>query len=672
MSKEIILSDATETIQEDWKPKEGQWYWVDGQLACAVYNGSNFTRFHIAENGSELRVHFDELEGTVKPAPDGLAHIQEKIAGARAETLQLMQEVRSVTARLSIGSTPALDQGAQSQALAVFGGDAKVDAYKTELVKARDKELPELFENLKSSNRRLMHWMQAEAAPLMASVESQTTLLDAVKQRIFSVELYAGLSEQLHVIREGEPAAITEKIHIFQGRCYMDEECLAQYKTGGMDYETIDKFDAWLLQPENFERLFPFPKTVVAFRVRRHHKDYGCSSWSDFVKVLFADRMNKMTFLYIRNGTSLYCLRTAIDFDDPLFPDVQEGLIEGKMWGRVYSGRVSELISDHEYQEGLKNARELDHQYPKFFREKSYRNEYEPFDKSSVHYDDMLRHVHNQMQKHNRLVLVLQGLLDRSPVFHPHPPWQLWAEDGFTQALELIFNVTRALVPAHKPSFEAYKKKLNDLIVPGSVTYGQRAEWNEEVNGEHRGERDRRYWYKGPGVIHPVSRIKKDGTLVYTWVDFNYQSERTHERSFEIQPTSVFNLSAYTPGDFKQFFADPRTRADYLRWAKEMLTAEEYKAGNLKPDVQRPHFKKPPDPDRQYDYRVRKRRQELVGKTLPLAREIRLKGGGSYPAGALFKIVGLENGAYRCSRVDENGKFLSEYLTGVQRSDFKL
>lgn len=40
------------------------------------------------------------------------------------------------------------------------------------------------------------------------------------------------------------------------------------------------------------------------------------------------------------------------------------------------------------------------------------------------------------------------------------------------------------------------------------------------------------------------------------------------------------NIDAYTSGDFRLFFNDPRTRADYLQWAPLLLEAEEYHAGN--------------------------------------------------------------------------------------------
>lgn len=38
----------------------------------------------------------------------------------------------------------------------------------------------------------------------------------------------------------------------------------------------------------------------------------------------------------------------------------------------------------------------------------------------------------------------------------------------------------------------------------------------------------------------------------------------------------LLNVSAYTKGDFKQFYNDHRTRADYLKWAPLLLAAEDY------------------------------------------------------------------------------------------------
>ena len=56
---------------------------------------------------------------------------------------------------------------------------------------------------------------------------------------------------------------------------------------------------------------------------------------------------------------------------------------------------------------------------------------------------------------------------------------------------------------------------------------------------------------------------------------------------FSCQAELLFNVSAYTPGDYKMFFSDPRTRAKYLQWAPFMLAAEDYHASGKIPEVGR-------------------------------------------------------------------------------------
>jgi hypothetical protein len=48
---------------------------------------------------------------------------------------------------------------------------------------------------------------------------------------------------------------------------------------------------------------------------------------------------------------------------------------------------------------------------------------------------------------------------------------------------------------------------------------------------------------------------------------------------FRCRSNAVLNVSAYKAGDFKIFYADPRTRAEYLKWAPLLLAAEDYVAG---------------------------------------------------------------------------------------------
>ena len=122
------------------------------------------------------------------------------------------------------------------------------------------------------------------------------------------------------------------------------------------------------------------------------------------------------------------------------------------------------------------------------------RNRWQPFDSSSVYYDEAMRTITDQVKKYNRIATILQGLFDRSEVLHPHPAVQLWTPEGFMRAIELVFDADNVLESGEKPDFEAYRQSLNSSIDIGSVVIGQRDYWMEvEAKKEmSRRQNDRR------------------------------------------------------------------------------------------------------------------------------------------------------------------------------------
>lgn len=237
---------------------------------------------------------------------------------------------------------------------------------------------------------------------------------------------------------------------------------------------------------------------------------------------------------------------------------------------------------------------------------------YEPYTPDSVFFDDATAQLAEEQARHNRLVLVLQGLLDRSPVMHPHPPWRIWENDGFNAALHLVYDNGRAITPGDAPDFEAYRARLNASIEVGSLTVGQEEAW-ERIEAEKENAKDKegrsvpRYRYRphsnpGPGTVAKVAEVKKRGkACVFAWTrkknngrkvwvpkpdqpgwGWNRKVYDDMQVKVTISTGKVLNVSAYTPGDFHQFFDDPRTRADYIRWAPLLLVAEDFHGGKVK------------------------------------------------------------------------------------------
>lgn len=227
-----------------------------------------------------------------------------------------------------------------------------------------------------------------------------------------------------------------------------------------------------------------------------------------------------------------------------------------------------------------------------------------PFDPSSVYFDDAAEKVAERVQKYNRVAVIIQGLFDRSDVLHPHLPVQTWTPEGFDRAIELIYDGSDVLHDGQAPDFEAYRARCNASLNEDSVVVGQELVWMEreaekENNRGNRGGREpylrfhRPHGNPGPGVLAKMAAWRpRAKTAVFIWyrrrsrgVGFGGWDYSPIQCSLSVPASKLFNVSAYEPGDFKQFFHDRRTRAQYLQWAPLLLTAEEYHAGNLQPQL---------------------------------------------------------------------------------------
>ena len=647
-TKTLVVPTAEELGAGSEAPEVGQWYWTTDteehaasrgrearRLWCVVRVGSNYVALSAPDYGT-WRVHFDEFWKTLERERNPDKVINDKVEGYQAKVRELMAEVQALTARLCVSTAPSLEGTTQALAITRGGGDPA--AYKLALKKAEHEELPELFRQIKDAHEKSATWMKAKLIPLEAESDGLKKVIEVVSGRIFTVELYAGLIEGVVQCADGTPAAYDEPIHLLQRRHYMDEECLFSYDHGGMDNNKTEDFDRWMARPKNRDRILPFPRCIVAFRVRRNEKERAATNIGDFISFWYEAEADRQTFLYIRNGEQLYRLQTGIDFGEKLFPDLGKGILDGTepLWARMDDydyAKVEELTTEGDYlarKKAWKEAKEAHAvkvaEYkaakaaaPTDLEKRALRQPYlsdhdgeqlkrfKPFNSSSVYFDDMTAYAHGLMEAHNRVLIVLQGLLDRSPALHPHPQWALWSAEGFDQAVKLVFDDSRALVPGEAPDFEAYRRELNLTLKTGSVTVGQDDAWElhegkkEQDRRDHsrsRFDRDlpetKRFRPEnnpGPGLVAKVAKYStRTRSALFTWERERADNWRTPKWRRKTTPLKctitvsedrLLNVSAYKPGDYRRFFADPRTRADYLVWAPMLLACEEYYAGNL-------------------------------------------------------------------------------------------
>lgn len=157
-------------------------------------------------------------------------------------------------------------------------------------------------------------------------IQQYGKIISKLNKIIFTLELYGGIEESVKHIQQGENAPDEEPIHLMQLRKYMDEE-VGDPENGGVSYDSLEKFDAWLLSYNkflgyhNYELLIPFKKGVRAMRVRRSAQE---KYTSDPFNNQWEIKQEMNTYIIIRNGTNFYTIDSKMQFGNKLFPDIKE------------------------------------------------------------------------------------------------------------------------------------------------------------------------------------------------------------------------------------------------------------------------------------------------------------------------------------------------------------
>lgn len=633
----VMVSDTRRVWDEqNRKHSEVPYEW----LGCIMGIGSNYVSVAHPQRPnsgvSSVRVHFDDIWTRLRflSEEEALCIISTKISGFREEVSLLIGEVNKITSRLGLKTRIALSDNRRppGTALSSLSAAPDVSAYKNALVETSKKTLPDLFQRIKESNGELSRWMTASTLPLQALAGDMNDYVGEIQDRILNISLYAGLVETTIKCCDGPPADASERLHVMQRRCYMDEECLANYKAGGMSFRQINEFDAWLSEPENRDRILPFPRTIVAMRVRREEaeREWDGSLMDAFINIRLAE-LDAATFLYIRNGEQIWRISTEIDFGAMIFPDKAVYDPSEPMMVKMFAGRVDKMMPLGEYEQRAMEYAEAERlhkewvadnpfdrwsaenpEQSRFAWEHSnpYRGQvgafssfnpkdWSPADSSNVYFDDAMVQIGAEIKRYNRIATIIQGLFDRSEVLLPHVPVQSWTPQGFDQAIKLVYDATQVLHDGEPPDFEAYRKECNSTLGAGSVVTGQDVYWMEQEaaretarrqrdwrlsDGERRRQLKRYtpYGNPGPSVVGALDEWKpRQRAAVFRW------SRERREPPFDAIACSIsvpehalLNVSAYKPGDYKRFYLDCRTRSQYVRWAPLLLAAEDWWAKN--------------------------------------------------------------------------------------------
>lgn len=606
-----LVESGRSSRRDDEVVRVGDWFWVksdDGEdewLGCVTHVGTNYARVESPGDGRStrhVRILLAELWDRCRREPDAAAVIAANVARCRETIASAVRELGEVATRLRLGEAT---QDSDVRALATYDG-ASAREYGERLALAKREDIPAIQERVERASEEMRAWMVAETLPLLGEKRRVKEVLDAVDARISGVEVYAGLVEHLVQVRGGDPAAEDEPLYLRQRRHYMDEECLANWQAGGMTFKDLAEFERWFLLPVNLDRVMPERRCAVAFKVRRQEKESDVLE--EFVSLLFGRKDDDArTFLYLRNGDQVHRLETALEFGEKLFPDAERSVLRrGKLYGVMFAGQVDRLATEGEYLDLLRREAEQKRKYDEAPEDEKWRysshfsDRWVPWDDTSVYFDDVTDSVRRTMTEHNRLVLLLQGILDRSCALSPHPPCRLWLVEDFARQVRLVFDDDRALVPGEAPDFEAYRRACNRYLARGCRTVGQEDFWMLREAERENDRLIRMYGHRsnhrlskrlrpdgdpGPGAVAEVVDYSASRGCSYTWTR-KARTVRRWEDDFRdvrarlVVPAShLLCVEGYRPGDYHLFYDDPRTRAEYVKWAPLLLRAEEWYVG---------------------------------------------------------------------------------------------
>jgi len=537
------------------------------ELMCVNKIGSNYVGFTkpLKHGNSSDRIHFDQFFARCHRENNWKDVLQKQMDSIQKQIKEKTQELIDEGKKLYLIPDNTRKQESNEEMLPMRITQAP-EKYKKDLVKMQ-KDMPKISKELEELAEDYAVTAKQIALPDLVRLECVKESLEIVKDRIFTIELYCGLQEKVYQIQAGEPADTNEKIAIRQQLLFMDEETLFDYECGGMNFENVDKFDAWVIKPENLNRILPEKKGVVAFRIRRKDKDYGearCLSdaWNQF-NWKCAD---KQTYLLIRNGENVYRIWSELDFSPRLIPKRDE-------------------IGEEQYKKR-----------DKWFEEKEELEEL--INQDSVEFDDCTKKLQELLKKYNRVVIMIQGLLDRSKVFSPHPIINLAHPGKLDEWVNLIRDEEDGL-PMNKITWEAYRDQLNKSLRVGKYVYislpsvdKYREYYDEEKKMKRK--RPRHGWVSNvmPKILR-VDAIKKDGSEVKVswpagkclgkWVDnpnkpgYMMWNIKTERLLHEWVPTHYcLNVTDYVLGDYKMFLCDRSLQGQYLKWARYLLSAEDW------------------------------------------------------------------------------------------------
>lgn len=388
------------------------------------------------------------------------------IAEAQANLLEVAGEANVLAATGADMSAALVPASGSNDAVAIRSSLAHL---RTEVVKKQAE-----VQAAQARMKALVEYQMARAMEALEPLQKQVAMLT---EGLWTINLYLGREEEIVTLASGDPAPADEPLTIRQQVLYMDEECRIAAEDGGIDARSIGEFDQWLLaDPAHLAQVCPEPKAVVVLKPRRSRKAYE-DPWMQ--KAM--DEANAETYWLLRNGDNLYSMTTNFNI------------------GERVIGTEAEFTS-------LFNERRYNFQ--------TREDETVPLEPGSHSWMKAEEAADGKTRHYMRVGMILQGLVDRTTVFHPLPEGgiSLLGHDAYASGkVRLITNEERVLTTGMEPFYE-WQRRLMAKVTPGMRIVGAFNAWHPDREEQRITPR---YAPKPESLVpHTVDRIEQGDLIV--------------------------------------------------------------------------------------------------------------------------------------------------------------
>jgi len=331
---------------------------------------------------------------------------------------------------------------------------------------------------IKEKQKELTNLLKKEMERAERALGPMQELMKQLEENIFTVNLYLGRDEEILLLRDGASAPAEQPITMRQLLLYMDEECAVAAEEGGIDPTNTEEFDKWLMaDPAHLDQVLPETKGIVALRPRRHLPEYPAPGLAMAMR-----EANSKTYWLVRNGERVYRTLTALKANDRVLPYSDE--FDNLFMRREKGKKVPLRPGSYEWEKAQNAAQETERQYM-------------------------------------RVGLVLEGLLHRTPIFHPLHPQGVSFLDPMCVRDGRVHYITDAegLLTTGKETFEEWRRRLaTETRVGMRIVLGHglgRYDYKHQQGNERLHPAIAKY--PGEGEVFTIEERKRGGELIFRY-----------------------------------------------------------------------------------------------------------------------------------------------------------